>query len=259
MTVVERQRGLLVAGVFEDSPAEQKGIRRDLITAVNGKSIAGKSSDVSTALSTGEPGTYVRLTVRRRGAARRLRVRRERIRVPAADAALRRAGGRRVGVLELSTFSSGAHAELIAAIERLERRGADGFVLDLRANGGGLLDEAVLVASAFVPDGVIVSTDGRARPASSRPPARRYAEAGRAARPRDCQCLEIVAAALHEQPDFGGRTEDVRQGGLADLRPLERRRARPRRGQLLHTGRPQSEPARHQARRARPGRPRHAP
>jgi carboxyl-terminal processing protease len=46
----------------------------------------------------------------------------------------------------------------------LLRRGADGFVIDLRHNGGGLLNEAVLVSSLFVPDGVIVSTKGRKRP-----------------------------------------------------------------------------------------------
>ena len=70
MTVVERPRGLLVAGVFDGSPAKRAGIRPgDLITAVNGKSIAGKSSNVSTALIKGKPGTYVRLTIRRRGGA----------------------------------------------------------------------------------------------------------------------------------------------------------------------------------------------
>jgi len=234
MTVVERPRGLLVAGVFEDSPAEEEGIRAgDLITAVDGKSIAGKSSEVSTALIKGEPGTHVRLTVRRRGSdTRRLRVRRERIRVPAADGALRRSGGRRVGVVELSTFSSGAHAELIAELERLERRRAQGFVLDLRANGGGLLDEAVLVASAFVPDGVIVTTDGRAR-------SRRVFEAtGQTATRKPVVVLvdrgtasasEIVAAALHDRLEspvvglktFGkgvfGQIFNLSNGGALDL------------------------------------------
>ena len=165
LTVLERPRGLLVAGVFERSPAERAGIRPgDLITGVNGESIAGKSSDVSTALIKGRPGTYVRLRVRREGRTRTVRVRRERIRVPASDGELRRADGRRVGHVALASFSSGAHGELVTHLRRLERRGAQGFVLDLRGNGGGLLNEAVLVASAFVPDGTIVVTDGRARP-----------------------------------------------------------------------------------------------
>src|SRR6185503_17843710 len=139
LTVIERPRGLLVAGVFDGSPADRAGIRPgDLITAVNGKSIAGRSSDVSTALIKGKPGSYVRLTIRRKGRTLRLRVRREQIRVPAAEGAMRRAGGRKAGVVDLTAFSGGAHGELISQLRRLERRGAQGFVLDLRGNGGGL-------------------------------------------------------------------------------------------------------------------------
>jgi carboxyl-terminal processing protease len=66
--------------------------------------------------------------------------------------------------VQLASFSSGAHGELIRELRSLDRRGARGFVLDLRGNGGGLLDEAVLVSSAFVPDGIVVTTDGRKRP-----------------------------------------------------------------------------------------------
>jgi carboxyl-terminal processing protease len=234
MTVIERPRGLLVAGVFEDSPAQGAGIRAgDLITAVNGKSIAGKPSDVSTALIKGKPGTYVRLTVRRPGGrTRRLRVRREQIRVPAVDGALRRTSGGRVGLVELTAFSSGAHGELVTELRRLERRGAQGFVLDLRANGGGLLDEAVLVSSAFVPDGTIVTTDGRARPrrvfkatgdVATRKPVVVLVDRGTAS------ASEIVTAALKERlraPVVGRRTFgkgvfgqifDLSDGGALDL------------------------------------------
>jgi carboxyl-terminal processing protease len=49
-------------------------------------------------------------------------------------------------------------------IDKVRRKGADGLVLDLRGNGGGLLEEAVLVASQFIEDGKIVSVRGRARP-----------------------------------------------------------------------------------------------
>ena len=61
------------------------------------------------------------------------------------------------------TFSEGAHGELRSHLEALYRRGAKGLVLDLRGNGGGLLNEAVLSASIFLPKGeLVVSTDGRA-------------------------------------------------------------------------------------------------
>jgi carboxyl-terminal processing protease len=67
-------------------------------------------------------------------------------------------------VTELSTFSDGAHAKLREQVDRLLRQGAKGLVLDLRGNGGGLLQEGRLVASIFVDKGLIVSTNGRHSP-----------------------------------------------------------------------------------------------
>ena len=233
MTVVEHPRGLRVAGVFDDSPAKRARIRAgDVITRVNGRSIAGKSSDVATALIKGKEGTYVTLTLVRDGRSRKLRVRRERIRVPAAASAMRRAGGKKLGVLELAGFTSGAHGELVQEIKKRERAGAEGFVLDLRGNGGGLLDEAVLVSSAFVPNGTIVTTKGRKRPerifkatgeVATRKPVVLLVDRGTAS------ASEIVTAALHERlgaPVVGRRTFgkgvfgqifDLSNGGALDI------------------------------------------
>src|SRR5919108_257882 len=61
----------------------------------------------------------------------------------------------------LAGFFPGAHGELREKVESLYDSGAQGIVLDLRGNGGGLLTEAILVSSIFVPDGRIVSTHGR--------------------------------------------------------------------------------------------------
>ena len=69
---------------------------------------------------------------------------------------------RRSPTSRLSQFSSGAHAEVYDAVRRALRKGAKGIVLDLRGNGGGLVDEAQLVASAFLSEGPIVTTRGRA-------------------------------------------------------------------------------------------------
>jgi carboxyl-terminal processing protease len=233
MTVVERKRGLLVAGVFKDSPAKRAGIRPgDLITKVNGRPIAGESSDVSTARIKGKPGTFVTLTIERSGKARTLRVKRERIKVPVVTSILRTANGHKLGVVNLASFTSGAHAEVGAAVRRLLARGADGFVLDLRANGGGLLDEAVLVSSLFVPNGTIVTTKGRTRPkhvfdatgdAITRKPVVVLVDRGTAS------ASEITTAALHErvgapvvgQRTFGkgvfGQVFELSNGGALDL------------------------------------------
>jgi len=75
-----------------------------------------------------------------------------------------RAGACKAGIVRLAQFSSGAHAELYAAFKRQKQRGAKVFVLDLRGNGGGLVSEAQLVASAFLRSGKIVTTRGRSVP-----------------------------------------------------------------------------------------------
>jgi carboxyl-terminal processing protease len=137
----------------------------DLITSVNGRSIAGVDSESATARIKGRPGTRVRLGVLTpdTGRRRELRVRRERIEVPVAKGRVVERGGRKLAVIELFGFSSGAHGLLRRQIDRTRRRGAEGILLDLRGNGGGLLREAVLVASVFVEEGEIVSIRGRTR------------------------------------------------------------------------------------------------
>jgi carboxyl-terminal processing protease len=167
MNVEQDRRGLRVLRVFDGTPAERAGIRRgDLILGVNGRSIAGVNSEVATSRIKGPAGTDVELRVFTPGKDRdrTVNVERERIEVPVARGRNVERGGRKIGVVELIGFSDGAHALLSRAIKRLRGRGVEGIVLDLRGNPGGLLIEAVLVASQFVEDGEIVSVRGRSRP-----------------------------------------------------------------------------------------------
>jgi carboxyl-terminal processing protease len=164
MSVTEVPRGLRVARVFQNSPAQEGGIKRgDVIIAVNGKSIAGEDAELATAQIKGRPGTTVMISVLTpgSGAAREVGLTRRQLRIPAVEGKLKEANGMPVAYVQLLEFSQDAHRELREVIERLDQMGAKGLVLDLRGNGGGLLTEAVLTASVFVEDGVIVSTDGR--------------------------------------------------------------------------------------------------
>jgi carboxyl-terminal processing protease len=167
MNVEEDRRGLKVLRVFDGSPADRAGVKRgDFIVAVDGRSIAGVNSEVATARIKGPAGTAVELEVFTPGAeqTRTVRAERERIEIPVTTARLVEREGTKLGVAELLGFSSGAHGLLRRELDRLLERGAEGIVLDLRGNGGGLLSEAVLVASNFIEDGRIVSVRGRARP-----------------------------------------------------------------------------------------------
>ncbi len=165
LTVNEHPDGLRVVEVFDESPAERAGIRPgDVIVAVGRKRLKSLSQAQSVALIKGPAGTEVQLRVRRDGRPRTVEVTRATISVPVVASTLRREGDDRLGVVKLAQFASGAHGEVVGAIRRLQRRRAAGLVLDLRGNGGGLVTEAQLVASAFIEKGPIVTTRGRSVP-----------------------------------------------------------------------------------------------
>jgi carboxyl-terminal processing protease len=166
LSVAEVRRGLRVLTVFEGSPASKARIRPgDVITAVDGESLVGKTAEQATALIKGRAGTKVELTVvTGKQEPRTLALRRARVDVPVVEAEMEQSGGTKIAHVRLSSFTSGAHGEVRKAVDELLEKGAEGVVLDLRDNGGGLLNEAVLVSSIFVGDGTIVSTKGRARP-----------------------------------------------------------------------------------------------
>jgi len=159
------RKGLRVLTVFDRSPAKRGGLREgDLITEVDGRSLAGTNSQKATALIKGKAGTRVKLTViTGKQEPRVLDLERARVDVPVVEARMERSGTSKVAHVALSGFTSGAHGELRVALDKLLERGADGVVLDLRHNGGGLLSEAVQVSSIFIRDGTIVSTKGRKR------------------------------------------------------------------------------------------------
>jgi len=202
LAVNEVPRGLRVALVYPDTPAEKAGITEgEVIVSVDGKSIEGEPADVSTGMIKGPPGTDVVLEIfsPKTRKTRTITVERASVRIPAVQGRMIKSDEGRFAWVQFATFSEGSHGELRDEVERLYRRGAEGLVLDLRGNGGGLLNEAVLAASIFVEDGTIVSTRSRTQGD------RKYKAVGDAIEPRPTVVLvnkdsasasEILAAAL---------------------------------------------------------------
>ena len=165
----DTKKGLRVARVFDDSPAQEAGIRpTDVIVAVNGKSIVGQKADVATAKIRGPAGTKVKLAYKRagKGKPRTITLERRKLDIPLVEARVVKRGGQKLAVLRLLEFDKGARDQLREELDKaLDKKGAKGVVLDLRANPGGALDEGVLVTSNFLPkDKLVVSTRGRTQP-----------------------------------------------------------------------------------------------
>ena len=165
MTVTEVKQGLRVMEVYDRSPAKSGGLKKgDLIVSVNGKPLAGKTSDQATALIKGPAGSTVTLGVKSGDKTKTLKLKREKVDVPIVQSDAKTDNGKKIGWVRLAGFTSGSGDDVKAAVQKQLKDGAKGIVLDLRHNGGGLLNEAVGVSSVFLKDGKVVSTKGRARP-----------------------------------------------------------------------------------------------
>jgi carboxyl-terminal processing protease len=159
--------------VFDSSPAARAGLQAgDLIVAVNGRALRGLPSQRDIALIKGPPNTNVMLGVQRRVGKRTttltVTATRATISEPVVASSTRTLRGVKLGVVRLAAFTEGAHGEVRDAIEHELHGGARGIVFDLRANGGGLVEEARLIASIFLPKGaIVVSTRGRTQPSQT--------------------------------------------------------------------------------------------
>jgi carboxyl-terminal processing protease len=163
--VLPDPRGLRVADVFPNSPAARAGlVRGDVIVQVGSTPLANRSADFASRLIKGRAGTRVTLTVLSGHRRRVVSITRANLVVPVASGNLVSYRGLKIGDVRLTSFTDGSGSELRQQVKRMLDGGARALILDLRGNGGGLLDEAVNVASIFIPDGTIVSTDGRSQP-----------------------------------------------------------------------------------------------
>jgi carboxyl-terminal processing protease len=153
---------LEIRDVIAGSPAAKQGLAKgDVVLAIDGRPV-GSFGDLEDAIRVvrGEPGTRVTLVVQRGEAApSELSLVREAIDAPSVEAI---ALGEGLAHVRLRDFSSSAARDLEASLDGLRREGElRGIVLDLRDNGGGLLQQAVLVADLFLDRGDIVRTRGR--------------------------------------------------------------------------------------------------
>ena len=153
---LEDERGdVVVASPIEDSPADRAGIRSgDVLVAVDGESVRGREVSEIVERVKGPEGTTVRLTVARGGEERSFSLERADIRSPAVSWA--RIRGTDVAHVYLSSFSDDSARELREAFEEARSAGARRFVLDLRDNPGGRLDQAVEMAGFFLDRGSVV-------------------------------------------------------------------------------------------------------
>jgi carboxyl-terminal processing protease len=153
--------GRIVLSPFPDRPAAQAGVQEgDVLVKIDSTPITPEMKfEEVTSLLHGEVGTPVKIEVDRSGQQLAFNITRAEISVPSVTwRMLSQAPG--VGYIKLNIFAQTSKDELVKSIEELRKQGAQKLILDLRDNGGGLLDAAIDVAGQFV-DGIVVSEKHR--------------------------------------------------------------------------------------------------
>lgn len=169
--------GVLISEPYINTPAVKFGLEPgDVILKINGADVKSLSATECSNRMKGEPGTDVTFLVKkgRTGISKEIKVTRERIHISDVPFSGILSGnrwiaksdtlnsGKKIGYIKIDGFTLGGSKDVKKALVDLKQKGADKIILDLRGNGGGLLDEAVGIVSLFVPRGTkVVSQMGR--------------------------------------------------------------------------------------------------
>ena len=150
----DREDGLLVQEVTEEGPAQQAGVKAgDIITHVDGASVAGDARYEATDMIAGEEGTQVELTLLGEdGTTRTVTCTRQTLKSDSVSSKLLDDG---VGYVRLDNFYSGAASSLSREVQSLMDQGATSLVLDVRSNPGGYVAELIVALDYLLPEGPV--------------------------------------------------------------------------------------------------------
>lgn len=146
-----------IINVMEGTPAQYANLQNgDLIMAIDGKDVSGLPLADVASLVRGPENTVVELTILRGKDKLNKKVIRKEIKIKTVKSSM----DKNIGYIQIMTFiGSTTPNEFLEAIEKTQK--ADGLILDLRGNTGGLLPNAIFIANLFIPDGNLVSIVGR--------------------------------------------------------------------------------------------------
>ena len=160
VTATEDGRARVVSP-FDGSPAAEAGIMaQDVIMAVDGVDTRGAGLDVIVAALRGEPGSAVSVSIYRESENKTFEVTIIRDFITLQTVSYRMITDN-IGYIRLSGFEQVTYEQFVEAIENLKNMGAEGFIVDVRNNPGGLLDIVGNITNLLVPEGHIVSTENR--------------------------------------------------------------------------------------------------
>ena len=160
-----RNSQITVINPIEGTPASRMGLRAgDVITHIEHESTEGMNINDAVRKLKGPKGTEVNITLARPGMDEPIEVTIERAEIPQISVRYAYMIDVTTGYISIDDFNRGTAHEVRKAVDRLREEGMERLLVDLRRNGGGLLDQAIAVVEQFIPErGKVVETRGRTR------------------------------------------------------------------------------------------------
>ncbi|MDE6090656.1 MAG: S41 family peptidase [Duncaniella sp.] len=158
--IQQNEKGVIIVEPYKGSPAQMAGLRPgDIFLQIDGDTVTGWTSDRVSAKLKGQSGSTLRLVMKRPWTSDSIlnfEFKRAKIQMPSVPYfGMIRPG---IGYVGLTTFSEKSYPEVRAGVEELIKDGAKSLILDLRGNGGGLVESAVEILGMFLPKGTTVLT-----------------------------------------------------------------------------------------------------
>lgn len=163
ITFYKPKNRVAIAEPFENTPSTKAGLKAgDIILEINGKDMLGKKNDEVSNMLRGEIGTSFLMKVERRGEKKPLQLKITRESIQISPVPYYGIVGDSIGYIVLTSFTDNCAKDVRKAFIELKQKGINALILDLRHNGGGVLDEAIDILSMFVPKGKeVISTRGK--------------------------------------------------------------------------------------------------
>ena len=160
-SIKKRNNKTLISELYENSPAEKSGLLPgDEIKTIDEIEVNNKTLEEIGSLLKGPAESIINLKINRNNQLFEKPVKREKIQIPAVN--FYKKINSNTGIIKLTSFTNTASAEFKKALSSLQQEKIENLVIDLRANGGGLLNEAVKIVNFFIPKGQeVVSTKSR--------------------------------------------------------------------------------------------------
>ena len=160
ITNYKTNNSILVVGVMKGSPALDAGMQAgDIIEKIDGTLYTGEQLNAATRVLKGQEGTNVKVTIVRDGKEEELNIVRKKITVDHVASQMLEDN---IGYIQVDSFDSGVADRAEEQLNELKEKGAKGIILDLRSNGGGIVDEATGIADLFLNKGeTVLITKGK--------------------------------------------------------------------------------------------------